>query len=286
MRNAIRKSLFAAFLTGILFGGFAVALRFGTVQASSFTVDSISRPSVPEFSVRILAYPYDVPAKTTTTIDQYTGKETTITQPGYHVENKSIEIIIKNQPFTPYNLTTYTRYNHETGESYSYESTHTINLYYNVGVKGHFGNDWTSVGSTSSYYEGPQSNAQLASEYTVISIKADTYPKEAVLDFRVQALTGYYVPYGRSVVIFGYDFYGQESDWSDTQTLTLGESQTPTTSSSPSPPATSSPAPTSTPTPSEEPLQTEQVELILGAAIVVAVIVVGAGLLIYIVKRK
>ena len=67
-----KKSLLSAFLTAILIGGLvlASAMRFGTFQASSFTVDSISKPSVPEFSVRIVAYPYDVPDKTTTTIDQ------------------------------------------------------------------------------------------------------------------------------------------------------------------------------------------------------------------------
>jgi hypothetical protein len=282
----VKKSLLGAFLTAFLITGLisASAMRFGTVQA--FTVDSINKPSIPEFSVRILAHPYDVPPKTTTTIDQYTGKETTTTQPGYHVENKSIEIKIKNQPFTPYNLTTYTRYNHETGESYSYESTHTINLYYNVGVKGHFGNDWTSVGSIYSYPEGPQSNAQLDSEYTVIEIEADDYPEEAVLDFRVQALAGYYVPYGRSVVIFGYDFYGQESDWSAIQTLTIGESQTPT----PSPATTATPTPPNigptAPPPTEPLLTPEELEIMVGVIIAVAVLGAGLGLLIYLIKRK
>jgi len=70
----------------------------------------------------------------------------------------------------------------------------------------------------------------LNSKYTVISIKAD-YPNDAKLDFRVQALIGYYVAYGRSVVIFGYDFYGQESDWSNIQTIAIGE----TSSTSPNP---------------------------------------------------
>jgi hypothetical protein len=285
-----KKLLLSAFLTAILIGGLvlASAMRFGTVQASNFTVDSISKPSVPEFSVRIVAYPYDVPDKTTTTIDQYTGKETTITQPGYHVENKSIEIVIKNQPFTPYSLATYTRYNHETGESYTYESTQTINIYYDIGVKGHFGNDsdWDSVGSIFSFPEGPQSNAQLDSEYTVISIKADNYPKDAVLDFHVRALIGYYIAWGRSVAILGYDFYGQEGDWSDTQTITIGASQTPT----PSPAATPTPTPpnfgpTSSPSP-ELALTQEQLELIIGVAIAAAVIGAGLGLLIYLIKRK
>ncbi len=280
------KSLLSAFLTVILIGGLvsANAMRFGAVQA--YTVDSISKPSVPEFSVRIVAYPYDVPPKTTTTIDQYTGKETTTTKPGYHVENKSIEIIIKNQPFTPYTLTTHTSYNHETGESHTYDRNSTVNLYYNIGVKGHFGSDWTSVGSISSFPEGPQSNAQLDSENTVITIEADDYPNDAVLDFRVQALIGYYVPYGRGVVILGYDFYGQESGYSDTQTINISESQTPTPSPETTPTQTPPPAITPTPTPYQEPQQTEQREILIGAAIAAAVIVAGLVMLIYLVKRK
>ncbi len=55
-----------------------------------------STPSVPEFTVQIAAHPYDVPPTTTTIIDPYTGKETVTTHAGYHVENKSIEVRIKN----------------------------------------------------------------------------------------------------------------------------------------------------------------------------------------------
>ncbi len=211
----MRKSLVLA-ITLILMVSNLLAVR-------AYIVDSITKPSAPQFTVRIIAYPYDVPPKTTTTIDQYTGKETTTTQPGYHVENKSIEITIKNQPFTPFNLTQHTGYNHETGESYTVNRNSTVNLFYNIGVKGHFGNenDWKSVGENVSYWEGPQPNAQLDSQYTTISIKAD-YPSNAVLDFRVKTLIGYYIPYGRNIIIFGYDFYGQESDWS-IQTLNMSD---------------------------------------------------------------
>jgi hypothetical protein len=276
----VNKSLLSAFLAAILIGGLvlASAMRFGTVQA--FTVDSISKPSVPEFSVRIVAYSYDVPPKTTTTIDEYTGKETTTTQPGYHVENKSIEITIKNQPFTPYNLTEYTVYYRDrdnlsriTG-SYTYDESKTVNFYYNIEVKGYYGDNWRPVETKYSYFEGPEPNAQLDSPYTVISVGAD-YPEGAVLDFRVKARIGYYYPYGPGVQILGYDFYGQESDWSPTQTITIGESQTPT------------PSPATTPSPTNYTANqlTEQ-EIIAGAAITAAVIGAGLGLLIYLIKRK
>ena len=63
------------------------------MMVESAFAQSIPKPSVPEFTVKIVAQPYDVP--TTTSIDSYSGKE--IIHQGYHVENKSIEVKIKNQ---------------------------------------------------------------------------------------------------------------------------------------------------------------------------------------------
>jgi hypothetical protein len=64
----------------------------------------------------------------------------------------------------------------------------------------------------------------------------------------------------------------------------------PTSISTPTPSPTDSPTPTPTttptPTPPQEPQQTDQFEAILGAAIAVAVIGAGLGLLIYLIKRK
>jgi len=72
------------------------------VMVKAVFAESIQAPYVPEFTVELVAHPYDVPPVTTTTIDQYSGEEIVTTIPGYHVENKSIEITIKNQPFTPF----------------------------------------------------------------------------------------------------------------------------------------------------------------------------------------
>jgi hypothetical protein len=67
------------------------------IMAESAYAQSIPEPSVPEFTVKIVAYPYDVP--TTHSIDPFTGQD--VTHEGYHVNNQSIEVRIKNQPFTP-----------------------------------------------------------------------------------------------------------------------------------------------------------------------------------------
>jgi hypothetical protein len=60
----------------------------------------------------------------------------------------------------------------------------------------------------------------------------------------------------------------------------------PTPTLPPYPPTSPTPTPTPTITPYQEPQQTEQLEIIIGAAIAVAVIGAGLGLLIYLIKRK
>jgi hypothetical protein len=87
----------------------ALSLVFLTLSSlMMLTVAPVSaqagyKPSVPQInSIKFVDSSYDVPPSSTTTVDQYTGKETTTTKPGYHVEQTSIEVTIKNQPFTPY----------------------------------------------------------------------------------------------------------------------------------------------------------------------------------------
>lgn len=231
----------------------ATLLLIAVLTASSLLMvkaapASASTPSVPEFTVKFVDHSYVVP--TSTSIDPYTGQQ--IIHPSYTVENKTIDITIKNQPFAPPNNLT--------------------NLYYNVRVKGHFGENWTELYSISNNTPQNTLPMQSASENTVISTPQD-YPAGGQVDFQVEAVIATAHPlYGTN---FGYWSY-ETSGWSNTQTLTIGESQTPTPS----------PATTPTPTPSEEPQQTEQIEPILSAAIVVAVIIAVLGLLIYLIKRK
>lgn len=257
------KSLLSAFLTAILIDGLvlASALRFGTVQAST-DVSGIPKPSIPEFTIETVSFSYDVPPTTTTTIDPYTGKKTVATQPCYHVENKTTQIKIKNQPFTPYQIEI-------DGKSW------TINLFYNSRLKGHFSQDWHYYRLYNGSTDG-NLRQNYGSEYTLVPID-DYLPTEDQVDVQIEALIGYEqgivtVPGapGAARIITG-----ESSGWSSTQTLTIGESQTPTPS----------PATMPTPTPYPEPRQTEQ-EIIVGAAIAAAVIGAGLGLLIYLIKRK
>jgi hypothetical protein len=171
-------------------------------------VSGASEPSVPEFTVELVAYPYDVSPVTTTKIDEYTGEETVKTTPGYHVKNRSIEIVITNQPFTPY----------------VDADGHEINLYYNVRTKGHFGDEWEELYSRSNA-SSSANPVPSSSEYTVLAIPAD-YPDDAQVDFQVEALAGYYKYWADERVwfIFGYTLTPVEaSGWSNTQTITISE---------------------------------------------------------------
>jgi hypothetical protein len=232
------------------------------------THSSITKPSVPEFTLKFVEHSFDVAP--TTTIDPYTGKNVTI-QAGYRVQNRSIEVIIKNQPFTPYE---------DSNGNY-------IDLYYNVSSKGHYENNW--------YYYPPYLRQlpiiALDNDYTVLSFGLDVYYNDQYafwlgdisaggqVDFQVQALVGYYTYplYDRTLE---YNvFTGETSDWSNTQTLTIPTS-TPSPTSSPS---TSTPDQTTEPTPKEI-LQTLQLRAIIGT--VIAVVVVDAGLLVYFKKHQ
>ena len=201
----MKKAIFALTTIALLFS-IVVA-----VQAST----AIPKPSIPEFTVKFVAHPYDVPTKTTTSIDQYTGKEIVTTQPGYHVENKSIEVTIRNQPFTTYVISPYNNTDGTSGPTYE------VNLYYNVRVKGHFGRDWTELYPP--YGTPAIGSIQSGYEYTVLSCPA-SYPDGAQVDFQVEAFIGYFTPVYRMIYQIGEDFNGQASGWSSTQTIFINAS--------------------------------------------------------------
>jgi len=181
------------------------ALAVSSLIAANLAIASASQLPVPEFTLKYVDNSYDVPSydvPPTYGIDPYTGKNVTIREghhvEGYHVENKSIEVWIKNQ-----NL-----------------SNSSPNLFYNVRYKGHFGEDWTALRERI-----PAFSPYWNSEYTVVTCSAD-YPNHAQLDFQVEAVLGHYyetynpifVPFYVKLTAFKID---ATSGWSNTQTITL-----------------------------------------------------------------
>jgi hypothetical protein len=192
---------------------------------------SIPTPSVPEFTLRFVNNTYFVPETTTYTTNPYTGKTTSSLTGDYFVKNNTIEITIQKQLFPS-----------------------TINgtateLHFNVRAKGHFEQNWSDLNIPSSdensitvYWLGylpPQQD----SDYTVLSIPANTYPDAGVVDFQVRAILGIrvfthieYYPYSQE------DFEYESSDWSPTQTITIADGSISSSISN-------LPSPTLTPTP-------------------------------------
>jgi hypothetical protein len=225
---------------------FALLLILILTLSSSIMVKtsfaSITKPSVPQFTVKIVDSSYDVP--TTYSIDPYTGAN--VTNPSHRVENKTIELTIKNQPFVPYN-----------------ESGWLISFYFNIRVKGHYAENWINLYAPAVVPLNPSNSdctvvafplalspTQPDQGYALESYDTttDSYssrltglPSNSQIDFQVEAMIGYV---SRTVEFASWHFTGEESGWSNTQTVTIGVSEptaTPNTSPSSTPQDTTTP---------------------------------------------
>jgi len=231
----------------------ACTIHFLTVQASTETT-TIPKPSIPEFTLKYVDNSYDVPPITTTTTNPYTGEQTTTTKPGYTEKEETIEITIKNQEFTPYTI-----------------DNQQISLFYYISRKGHYTEEWGYYPSlTHNRYYTANHIYQSNSDYTIVELNA---PPEGEIDFRVQAQSGYYSSVKEYFGVPGapfttYTFNGEVSGWSETQTITM-----PSSLPSPSPPI----EPTATPI---------VTEAIIGATIIIALLGVGIGFFLYLMKKK
>jgi hypothetical protein len=170
-----------------------------------------SKPSVPEFTLRYVDNSYFSSQITISTTDPYTGQVTTSTAPGYYVENKSVHIIITNQPFT----------------IYKDENGSEINLYYDVAFKGHYEKTWRGIKTN------PNSYCLYDRDSSTTTIPAPLYNISAggQVDVKVRALIGKFVTLSdKSVPPFMGDwesshleFVGEASEWSSTLTINIGD---------------------------------------------------------------
>lgn len=122
---------------------------------------------------------------------------------------------------------------------------------YNVRYKGHFGgeSDWTTPfyqPIRNGEYGFTAQHLQSNSGYTIISIPSE-FRVGDVVDFQVQKLEGYYTSWEPmlAIVMGTSQFTGQYSEWSNTQTITIGETST---SPNPTQSSTNTISPTPTPT--------------------------------------
>jgi len=166
-------------------------------------IDAINKLPVPEFSVRLVEGPYDVPSSYVISLS---GKNFTI--PGVHIAKRAVVITIKNPPFTPY---------HDVNSGWN------ISFYYNVRMKLHSAENWTTLNSAEDL------PLRTDSQYTTLVISPDpsSYTIGAQVDFQVIAMEGYVhraatiIHSGDYTIFYPYVFTGQTSDWSSTQTVTI-----------------------------------------------------------------
>ncbi|MGE5555668.1 MAG: hypothetical protein ACM3UY_05315 [Methanocella sp.] len=251
---------FAVFLTLIIGSSCLTLLIINPANAQS-----IPKPSVPEFSLKYVDRSYDVPPVYSK--DPLTG-DTVMTYEGYLVQNYTVDIIIKNQPFTSAKLS----------------DGNVTGLYYSVRSKGHYV-DWIN-----NVQQGPFSNFIPASESssTVITIMLDSYSwniqSGGKVDFRVCAHIGF-MTFVRDPLRSGFynegsfEFTGESSDWSPTQTITVGEASTSDTSN-PESPITPSPTITSSPTPTPTVPDREAISITLPLDTFVVIVAVIATVIV------
>ncbi len=173
-------------------------------MVESASTQSIPKPSAPEFTVKWMNNSYTIPA--TSSIDPYYGS--VVNNPSQLKINYSIAVVINNQP---------------TSET----------LRYNIRAKGHFEKNW-SFPIYSYEYAPIMSNQSTTSSvftstsddgiYSTSGYSTSLYaPVNGQVDFQVQAFVGYYTNNWNASTPLGssWHFTTVESEWSNTQTITI-----------------------------------------------------------------
>jgi hypothetical protein len=177
----------------------------------SASAQSIAKPSLPEFSLRVQDDSYIIPWKNVTTTDPYTGKVTWILEGGGHFEDQKIIVTIKNPLFT----------------SVKTADNNMTHLCYSVRAKGHY-EEWKPSAEPHLIYAENASN----SEKTVITYYLQGEPNwgsfynGGEVDVQVKSMVGYhYTTKNSDVWLYPtYTTHFQElasSDWSETKTVTI-----------------------------------------------------------------
>lgn len=257
----------------------ATAILSSAVMAGTSSAQSIPKPAVPQFSIQVIDRSYDTP--TTYTTDPYSGKQTS--SPGYHVEDIIVQGKIRNQPFTPYKLP-------NPNSTSNYDTSRSIDFYYNISYRGHFGGEWRQLYGTEDDDYIKQSYGQEYTSFNLSRYNAAEFHEGDQIDVRVSAFIGYET-WGFMAAQPYRILNGQDSGWSNTLTVTINKDPSAantyatTIDASPYPIMTTPPstAPTVTRNPASNP--TPSIPEVSGAA--VAVILVMASLLVAaVVKTK
>jgi hypothetical protein len=120
-------------------------------------------------------------------------------------------------------------------------------LYYEIRMKGQFSQDWANISSTQANHQSEYTELTYALAGNNASGHFDSSLNEissgGTADFQVQAQIGYIKGIGISLGMgSSYEFTGQTSGWSNTQTITIGEAAQAPSPSETAPTTQNSPA--------------------------------------------
>jgi hypothetical protein len=202
------------------------------IVAQSVSALSPIRQGVSEFTLNYVDHSYDVPPQPISTKDPYTGEVTTSTIPGYHVENKTIEVTIKNPPgVTYYNFRWKAHYQDQVDQ-----------WQYNPAYPNSQGDTYVIQSVVSVPF---RASTSTYSTFTLFFIPSSVTPGGKI-DIQVQALYGEYENVSTGMIFppdyitYNFKFRGEVSDWSAMEiftkpTLPPSPTVTPTATASPSP---------------------------------------------------
>jgi hypothetical protein len=215
---AMKKHL-SIFLIIFIICGFTItgSTIIGIVSAES----SIPKPDTPDFTVKIIDSSHD--DSPMPSVNPFTGQS--VTQTEHHVESRTIAVYIKRELITPFTVESQT-------------GNWTAGLQYSIRWKGHFEQNWHEIYSPTNGY----ASGKIEGDYLVVSFEGDysssgglnlyyqgliaNFPPNAQVDFQVNALIGYV---HRDPSALGWIFTGEESGWSNTQTVTIDNGSAPKT---------------------------------------------------------
>jgi hypothetical protein len=157
----------------------------------------------PEFLIQFIDRSYEEAPSYTT--DPYTN-QSKLVWAGGHVDNKTLDITIKNQPFTPYKTS----------------DGKEVGLHFVIRHKGHY-QDWTDSYYTDVVYASDSDTTQVTFILGEGSWRGIS--TNSTIDIQVKAQIGYYYlvydPFARPWDMRSVFNPAGESDWSGTQTITI-----------------------------------------------------------------
>ena len=217
-------------------------------------------PSIPEFNVELTGPSFTQP--TTYILNESTGQIEA--QIGFTNEYSSVQIIVKNQPFT------------------FFDGLHgPVSLMYNVRMKLHQNSDeWSEVYTADNGYPSQNSEGSITNlNFTIQFVRGLGSIAGSQIDIQVQAMIG---TVQRTSRFASWFLDGQVSGWSNTETISVS-ANTPLNAPSSSPPSNGT---TVLPTSVSNPDSPLLLNIITISVVIIALLLTLLAYLLFYIRKK